>query len=97
MLIPVIHGGGFALKLFKYISDKNNKFSFFKYTKGDNRNDAIETVQRLEDYLIVMTVTGSLSQLAEKRCLAMIRLNNYTNRLFLRSTRNFIIFGDSVQ
>lgn len=51
----VIHGGGFALKLYKRIRSASASSSssipcciFFKYTaEGDNRNDATEIVTQL--------------------------------------------------
>lgn len=43
-----IHGGGFALKLFKQIDESLSSCIFFKYTTdGDNRSDAIEIVQQV--------------------------------------------------
>lgn len=44
----LIHGGGFAIKLFKHIGDSIPSCVFFKYTaEGDNRNDAVEIIQQL--------------------------------------------------
>lgn len=44
----VIHGGGFALKLFKHIANSIPSCVFFKYTaEGDNRNDAVEMIQQV--------------------------------------------------
>lgn len=43
-----IHGGGFALKLYKQIGESMPSCIFFKYTaEGDNRSDAVEIVQQV--------------------------------------------------
>lgn len=48
----IIHGGGYALKLFKHIGDSLPSCVFFKYTaEGDNRTDAVEIVQQLNRLL----------------------------------------------
>lgn len=44
----LIHGGGFALKLFKHLETTTPTCVFFKYiAEGDNRNDAVEILQEL--------------------------------------------------
>lgn len=44
----IIHGGGFALKLYKRIGETIPSCICFKYTaEGDNRSDAIEIIQHL--------------------------------------------------
>lgn len=44
----IIHGGGFALKLYKAVSESVSSCIFFKYTaEGDNRSDAVEIVSQL--------------------------------------------------
>lgn len=48
----IIHGGGFALKLYKRIGDTIPSCICFKYTaEGDNRSDAIEIIQHLNGLL----------------------------------------------
>ncbi|XP_031621256.1 proteasome assembly chaperone 2 [Contarinia nasturtii] len=48
----IIHGGGFALKLYKQIGESVSSCIFFKYTaEGDNRNDAAEMVYHLNSLL----------------------------------------------
>lgn len=44
----LIHGGGFALQLYKRIGEAIPSCIFFKYTaEGDNRSDAVEIIQQL--------------------------------------------------
>lgn len=44
----IIYGGGFAMKLYKQISESIPSCIFFKYTaEGDNRSDAVEIVQQV--------------------------------------------------
>lgn len=44
----IIHGGGFAMKLYKQIGESIPSCIFFKYTaEGDNRSDAVEIVQQV--------------------------------------------------
>lgn len=44
----IIHGGGFALKLYKEMAESVPSCMFIKYTaEGDNRSDAVEIVQQL--------------------------------------------------
>lgn len=44
----VIHGGGFALKLYKSLAADVPVCVFFKYiSEGDNRNDAVDILQEL--------------------------------------------------
>lgn len=46
-----IHGGGFAMKLYKQTKDVIPSCMFVKYTaEGDNRIDAVEIVQQLDVY-----------------------------------------------
>lgn len=48
----IIHGGGFALKLYKQINETVSTCILFKYTaEGDNRNDAAEMVFHLNTLL----------------------------------------------
>lgn len=43
-----IHGGGFAMKLYKRVTQSIPSCIFFKYTaEGDNRSDAVEIVAQL--------------------------------------------------
>lgn len=44
----LIHGGGFAMKLFQRISQSIPSCIFFKYiSEGDNRSDAVDILQQL--------------------------------------------------
>lgn len=44
----IIHGGGFAMKLYQQIGESIPCCVFFKYTaEGDNRSDAVEIVQQV--------------------------------------------------
>lgn len=44
----LIHGAGFAMKLFKRIDQSVSSCIFFKYiSEGDNRSDAVDIVQQL--------------------------------------------------
>lgn len=53
-----IHGGGFAQKLFKFVSQSVPSCIFFKYiAEGDNRADAVEIVAQLN-----LLIDGLLQQ-----------------------------------
>lgn len=49
----VIHGGGFALKLWQYVEQRQLPVCvLFKYvSEGDNRNDAMQLIDRLDQLL----------------------------------------------
>lgn len=58
----LIHGGGFAMKLFQRINQTIPSCIFFKYiSEGDNRTDAVDMVQQLS-----VLINGLIGDAQEK-------------------------------